>query len=656
MATHRRPVNNPFANRVGAGPNRRSVGYTDHRYGGNNQNPQNRGRRGFLFSPLCCILTIFGIISVFYGFPSSQSYQYNDYQNNDSLLKVKTDNAATDERRTTDQSKIKNSHQQNEHPKSNTESYDEIGSKVEKEELKFATSEEEEKENESIIKLDHEYDLEKVESMDEEEKSEEEDRDEGIDADYHEDESEEIEEEEDINDKFQEIIGIKEDSQFKGRMSEDSEEKNEEEDDTNEKFQQIIEEKDDNLVDGHNVEYNGNESDENHIETPNDNFREINEDIAEIETEGVNKEHHGKETVEVIKRNETEINITNVSYPEIVIGENKEEDDDEKDEYSKIHQQKDETVVDEKENEEGEGRAGIDTNKEDNKAVIVDLPEQKRNDTAVNDPPFSASDSDVNHTAIDNSTSNDTSTTSTRNDNITNNLNMSESTVVSSAVEQNDTNTNIHMDGDDIVTKNGKIRPTLLIPMLSLTKNDLPGVINDTVTDIVESINPLTNEMEATNTTTNASNNALQFSSVSPLTIKTTTNSSIRFDNDSNISVNDTTSEPSTNETKSNFTSIFTSTVMDDNIAGNVINMTDIQNDDASFFNDTDNKTTIASTNHTTTSIAYGKSKIGVNDISTTNYTSGGNNTSLPETEAPMTSEDNHLDTNKNGNLRGSMA
>merc|ERR1712238_378279 len=107
------------------------------------------------------------------------------YQNNNSLLKVKTDNAATDERRTTNQSKIKNSHRQNEHPKSNTESYDESGSKVEKEELKFATSEEEEKENESTIKLDHEYDLEKVESMDEEEKSEEEDRDEGIDADYH---------------------------------------------------------------------------------------------------------------------------------------------------------------------------------------------------------------------------------------------------------------------------------------------------------------------------------------------------------------------------------------------------------------------------------------------------------------------------------------
>merc|ERR1712238_43980 len=173
------------------------------------------------------------------------------------------------------------------------------------------------------------------------EKSVEEDRDEGFDADYHENESEEIEEEEDINDKFQEIIGNKEDRQFKGRIGEDSEEENEEEEeDTNEKFLQIFEEKDDNQLDGHNVEYNGNGIDENDIETPNDKFREINEDIAEIETEGVNKEYHGKETVEVIKRNETEINITIASFPEIVIGENKEEEDeDKKDEYSKIHQQ-----------------------------------------------------------------------------------------------------------------------------------------------------------------------------------------------------------------------------------------------------------------------------------------------------------------------------
>ena len=120
-APHRRPVTNPFANRGGPSSSRR-VGYTDHRYG-SNQNLQNRGRRGLSCSPLCCcicILTMFGVISVFFGFPSNQKYHYDD-NDASSLLNAKNGFATADERRTTtiDQSiKQYSSYQpkKNEHP------------------------------------------------------------------------------------------------------------------------------------------------------------------------------------------------------------------------------------------------------------------------------------------------------------------------------------------------------------------------------------------------------------------------------------------------------------------------------------------------------------------------------------------------------------
>jgi hypothetical protein len=60
-ATHRRPVNNPFANRGGgAGPSapRRTVGNQDPRYGngGNTHgNHQNRGRKGILSVHYCVV-------------------------------------------------------------------------------------------------------------------------------------------------------------------------------------------------------------------------------------------------------------------------------------------------------------------------------------------------------------------------------------------------------------------------------------------------------------------------------------------------------------------------------------------------------------------------------------------------------------------------
>ena len=130
-APHRRPVTNPFANRGGPSSSRR-VGYTDHRYG-SNQNLQNRGRRGLSCSPLCCcicILTMFGVISVFFGFPSNQKYHYDD-NDTSSLLNAKNGFATADERRTPtiDQSiKQYSSYQpkKNEHPE-RADSHDRSG-------------------------------------------------------------------------------------------------------------------------------------------------------------------------------------------------------------------------------------------------------------------------------------------------------------------------------------------------------------------------------------------------------------------------------------------------------------------------------------------------------------------------------------------------
>jgi len=84
-AHHRRNVNNPFAN-----TSRRTVGYSDHRYG-NPNHQQHRGRRSFLRSPMSCILIVVGSMFFLSVLPSS------NYDNQSLFKEVNTEKEKTTE-------------------------------------------------------------------------------------------------------------------------------------------------------------------------------------------------------------------------------------------------------------------------------------------------------------------------------------------------------------------------------------------------------------------------------------------------------------------------------------------------------------------------------------------------------------------------------
>jgi hypothetical protein len=87
VAHHRRNVNNPFANKS----RRRTVGYSDNRYGNSHQNSQNhRWRKGSLFRPITCVILVVGCMVLFSAMPSS----YYD----DSLIQLQKLHDATDEK------------------------------------------------------------------------------------------------------------------------------------------------------------------------------------------------------------------------------------------------------------------------------------------------------------------------------------------------------------------------------------------------------------------------------------------------------------------------------------------------------------------------------------------------------------------------------